>query len=1085
MKKVIIVIIVMLMALFVVSGANLTSSERLAPRFLQITNDGDSDYLVFNEKGVFVEPSSEPVALREGWMILAGQEPVVLQGPQVTILLQREAILAINSVHVERPSFYLVAGSASFLTPPLFLGSIEVSTPVGLYRMRGNGEMFVSSDFSELIFSLGGKIQVLNSITRESTELQSFTYLNLADPQLKAKEISRETYQTMSINPRKESARIQPKAGLADELIVQATSPFYDDLKRVQEKKAVAVEVAEEAPPKVEVVPEPKAVEVAEEAPPKVEVVPEPKEEQVIVKAPPVVREKEIYDVYIAHTGDTFGQIEGDGIGYARLATLLEWGRSLSDRNLLLDAGNSVSGTPLAEAFEGESVALLLDMLGYDAVAPSTADYAYGLEKLKEAAQIASQYSSINILAANILDANKRHLFDPYKIFNLNGYRVGVIGLSVSPANLAGVSAISDEVMANAQSLVDEVKQQSDFVILLGNTRGAPEGITSRLIAHEIEGIDLIIDGAVAETPEDGLQVGKTLIVNSDERLASVGLVAIHVVDGVNTAIEALRIRATDVDNPQSSALAQAFGIDYVPAEARVAAYISDQKALYGAQLLAKVEEEEEEQKEPEVSFVVEEEPVSTIALAPLEEEPAESALVIKEPAGITSSSEASKRSIDFGVRLTYNFTFDDFKINEYKMGISVNPYLAINDFAFGLQGYFLTSGELLSPTTWDITNIRFEGSVIDIVSSALHFIDYVSYGQKGDSFYLLADDYTPISFGNRTLVNNLGVASGPYEEHLGLYLSAHKGASSIEFFSDDLYLENYLNDKPLLSGFRYAFKAGSVFSMGLSTLLSLDSSREIKIYPSIDLGFALADKRQLQMDMFVGLTTVLNLNPFENTIWDGDGADIGEMLPNFLLDAGLVLHSGSWDFRLVAAVQNNTAGLLALNTYNQTNFSGERMLDSLAGIYYSFATELAYSGEHFHFGASYQVPVYSTFTGIVPLEADSGVTGDLFALELGYTSQYFEATAGVRRVGFISSLKTVGEFNDGLLGMLKDIGDIFIGPSDFGKLAQPYVNIKARFSAFSLFGELSMVNKADDNLTVPRVTIGATVDLGKNSFKK
>ena len=60
--------------------------------------------------------------------------------------------------------------------------------------------------------------------------------------------------------------------------------------------------------------------------------------------APPV--EKVVYDVYIAHTGDLHGQIEGDGIGYARLATLLDWGRSLSDRNLLVDVGNSVSGTP-------------------------------------------------------------------------------------------------------------------------------------------------------------------------------------------------------------------------------------------------------------------------------------------------------------------------------------------------------------------------------------------------------------------------------------------------------------------------------------------------------------------------------------------------------------------------------------------------------------------------------------------------------------------------------------------------------------------------------------------------------------------
>ena len=240
-----------------------------------------------------------------------------------------------------------------------------------------------------------------------------------------------------------------------------------------------------------------------------------------------------------------------------------------------------------AEAFEGEGVAVLLDMLGYNAIAPSSGDYAYGLERLKEAAELASQFSNIKVLAANILDNRDQPIFEPYGIFNLKGYKVGVIGLSVPPEGIYGITALSDVVLANAQALVDEVKEQSDFVLLIGNTKGAPYGITSLDIAQEIDNIDLIIDGSAAQMPEGGRYVGQTLIVNSDEELKSVGLVAIHVVDGEVDDIEALRIKTSDVLSPRTSALASAFGIEYVPEDPSVVAYIGEQKRLYNSWLAA------------------------------------------------------------------------------------------------------------------------------------------------------------------------------------------------------------------------------------------------------------------------------------------------------------------------------------------------------------------------------------------------------------------------------------------------------------------------------------------------------------------
>ncbi len=1089
-KKVIIFAITILLTLSVVTAAAPTP---FTPRYLQVVGEEDSDYFVFNDKGVFVDTTVAPVALREGWMILTGQEPVVLQGPQTTILLQRESMLAVNSAHVERPSFYLVAGSASFLTPETYLGSVEVSTPAARYTLKGYGEIFVSSDSSELVFSLGGNVTAFNSITRETSILKPFTYLNLADPLKTTKEVSQTTYQTISINPRKTVSRLQPRVSAEDDFVIHFSSPIEEkivskEIPMVKEKLApVKVEEAVVATAPKEItfvveVREPTTVIVGEVPTPAVTVVKEEPVEVVIAEEPKeivVAKEPEIYDVYIAHTGDVLGHLEGEGIGYARLATLLEWGRSLSDRNLLVDVGNSVSGTPMVEAFQGETVGVLLDMLGYDAVAPASADYAYGLERLKEAAQLAGQFSTIKVLAANVLDANGELIFEPYGIFDLEGYKVGVIGLSVPPQKIVGVSALSDVVLANAQAMVDEVKAQSDFVLLLGNTQGAPEGITAVDIAQEIRNIDLIIDGSAAQMPEGGRYVGSTLIVNSDEKLKSVGLVAIQVVDGKAEGMEALRIKASDVNSPRTSALAAAFGIEVVPEDPAVATYIRAEKGRFNSWLASRAVKVEE------VVEVAEEVVAPTVAVAPVEEERDDSPLMIHEPAGISSAPELAKRVYDYGVAITYNFTFDDYQIENYKMGLSVNPYFGVNDFSIGLQGFFLTGGEFFSPTTWEVTNIKFDGGVLDTVSSAIKFIDYVKYGQEGDSFYLLADDHTPISFGNRTLVNNLGVASSPYEEHLGLYFAARHKNSLLEFFVDDLYLTRFIDEKDLVAGLRYAFRPIEALSLGISSLVTFNTSRDIKIYPGLDFGVKIVNQRKLQIDAFLDLQTTLALNPFENTIWDSGAAAFGDVLPNFVLATGFDFDTNNWNFRLIAAAQNNSDGLLSLNAFNSTNFSGERMLDEDAGIYYTFGGEAAYRSNSFHVATSYHIPVAGKFNSIVHLDDafNSDVTGDIFTLEAGYTHKNFEAVAGVRRVGLISAFGELFAFNGGILGFFKDLGGLFIGNPGFTMAAQPYVSLRGNYSAFSLFADLTMVNVSGVT-SKPRVTFGATVDLGKNSFK-
>ena len=357
------------------------------------------------------------------------------------------------------------------------------------------------------------------------------------------------------------------------------------------------VEAIEPAPPVVEPaapVVAPAAAVVEAPAPVKEPVV-SPPVEAVAAPAPAVVERKaptedmvvksndrfNEFDLYIAHTNDVLGSIDdADGIGYAKLATGVKFGRSLTDKTLLLDAGNVASGSAVVEKFMGEPAGVLLDMLGYDAIAPGPADFAYGADYLIQAARFAEANSDLKVLSANVLNARGEWVFQPYQLYYYNDFVVAVAGVTAPVQNTRGLSFLSKDVVQNVQYAVDQIRQIADYVVLLGNI-GNVNGITSEVIAKNVKGIDLIIDGKDAMAPAGGKKVGNTVIVNAGERLSSVGVVEVHVKNDKVTSVTPLRINATDVKNPQKSAMAQWAGIDYVPADAETKAYVDYVMAQY------------------------------------------------------------------------------------------------------------------------------------------------------------------------------------------------------------------------------------------------------------------------------------------------------------------------------------------------------------------------------------------------------------------------------------------------------------------------------------------------------------------------
>ena len=293
------------------------------------------------------------------------------------------------------------------------------------------------------------------------------------------------------------------------------------------------------------------------------------------------------FDLFVVHTNDVHARItpSDGGMGYSKLATMLEVGRSITDNILLLDAGDVSHGTNLANLFEGESVGVLLDMLGYDAVVPGNHDFNYGYKRLVEAAEFAEDYSTLKILAANVVDNDDYLIFQPYQVYDYNGFKIAVVGLTTPdtttkshPKNTEGIKFLNEEIFALGQEVIDIARSYVDYVIVLGHIGLDPDGesgLTSDMIVKAIDGIDLFVDGHSHSTLEHGLKINNTYIVSTGEYLKNVGVVEINVRGGKAVATTPMLVPAADVLDPANSALAREFGIVAVPNNAEVDQYVA------------------------------------------------------------------------------------------------------------------------------------------------------------------------------------------------------------------------------------------------------------------------------------------------------------------------------------------------------------------------------------------------------------------------------------------------------------------------------------------------------------------------------
>lgn len=242
--------------------------------------------------------------------------------------------------------------------------------------------------------------------------------------------------------------------------------------------------------------------------------------------------------VQILHTNDSHARVEEgkyDGMGFAKLSTLVKQYKAQNANTLLLDAGDTFHGTTFATLVKGSSIVDVLNQVGYDGMAAGNHDFNYGYERLLELSAMAD----FPVLSANVVKEDGSLLLPPSMITEVDGIKIGIFGLSTPethykthPKNVEGLT-FTDPVAA-AKEQVEKLKAENVDMIIAVTHLGIDESSTdtSIKVAEGAPGIDLIVDGHSHTTLVEGLQgENDTLIVSSGEYTKNLGVVELVFVD--------------------------------------------------------------------------------------------------------------------------------------------------------------------------------------------------------------------------------------------------------------------------------------------------------------------------------------------------------------------------------------------------------------------------------------------------------------------------------------------------------------------------------------------------------------------------
>ncbi len=225
--------------------------------------------------------------------------------------------------------------------------------------------------------------------------------------------------------------------------------------------------------------------------------------------------------------------------GFANIAALVKREKAANPNTVYFDAGDFFAGPYVSSLTKGEAIIDAMNYLGLDAVCAGNHEFDYGWENALQQFPKAK----FPLLNGNIFikGTNKLHWNHPYIIKNVNGVRLGIIGLhgkfafydTTSDEMIRGIEVRDEEVYL--RKYIKELKNKTDLIVLLIH-QGIPGTQSSRgtndvarnhqrdiELAKNVSGIDLMITGHPHSGTPEPLVSNGTIIVSTDAYTIELG----------------------------------------------------------------------------------------------------------------------------------------------------------------------------------------------------------------------------------------------------------------------------------------------------------------------------------------------------------------------------------------------------------------------------------------------------------------------------------------------------------------------------------------------------------------------------------
>ena len=227
------------------------------------------------------------------------------------------------------------------------------------------------------------------------------------------------------------------------------------------------------------------------------------------------------------------GELKGKRIGgFDRLAGAVARTRSQAGENvLLLDAGDLIGDTMLADLTRGESLITALNHLKYDALTFGNHEPDFGTAVLRER----MAQADFPFVAANLVYRKSASLFAaPYVIRKVAGISVGIRGLTYpkTPWTTAEENVteleFQDPLPAVTRYLPELRDAGAEIVILLSHLGLGGD----QRLAEAVPGIDVIVGGHSHNRMTKAEQLGETLIVQAGAHGSDLGRLDLDIQNG-------------------------------------------------------------------------------------------------------------------------------------------------------------------------------------------------------------------------------------------------------------------------------------------------------------------------------------------------------------------------------------------------------------------------------------------------------------------------------------------------------------------------------------------------------------------------